>query len=165
MWRAAPADCLARQEARKAKEKQIFFLPSFLLSIFFLFSTIPLSTLTAPMHILTLYYAHSSFSYVHPNLLISLSVSQTITCEFDENLRGLHVISEDQYLFYFTISLCHGNKWNMFQTHIKKSFIECDHRSPSLLFTLPTPSHNFCSLFHDSWISLHQKQVQFSFFS
>lgn len=147
MWRAAPADCLARQEARKAKEKQIFFLPSFLLSIFFLFSTIPLSTLTAPMHILTLYYTHSSFSYVHPNLLISLSVSQTITCEFDENLRGLHVISEDQYLFYFTISLCHRNKWNMFQTHIKKIIyrvwpqitiftIHLAHSLPQFLFSL-----------------------------
>lgn len=157
MWRAPLADCLARQEARKAKEKQIFSFPPFLLSIFFLFSTIPLSTLSAPMHILTL-YTHSSFSYVHSNLLISLSVSQTITCELDENLKGLHVISEDQYLVYFTFSLCHRNKWNMFQTHIKKNIhrVWSNHRSPSLLFTLHTP-YNFCSLFYDSWIIFHQK--------
>lgn len=107
----------------------IFHPPPFFLSVFFLFSSIPSwQPLTNPpthtfAHTHIFFLLLTSLSYI---VFLTLSVSQTMTCELEPSLRGLHVILADRFSPCSRRPLGFLLRWRMWSQSASGDMYYCD---------------------------------------
>lgn len=146
MWRAALADCLARQEAKKAEEKQHFFFPSFFalhLLLVFHYSLVNADCThahTDTLHTLIFFLCPSKLTYLSfslsNNYMWIRGKPQRFTCNISRSIRVLlHVFSLPQKQVKY-VPNAHKKKQQHLYSVITIFTIYLAHSFPQLLFFL-----------------------------